>query len=134
ITETVQVPDLSSLDVILRVLDSSEYVENEDKGDVFDNCTGEKALDVNDEVQIPEIKYKNKIIEKEDEKEIGRILYAVANLLWEEEFDASKSDSLSWSVPCAEIIETFHLRQLEYDGFYYDEDGELAAFDTTLTQ
>ena len=134
ITETVQVPDLSSLDVILRVLDSSEYVENEDKGDVFDNCTGEKALDVNDEVQIHEIKYKNKIIEKEDEKEIGRILYAVANLLWEEEFDASKSDSLSWSVPCAEIIETFHLRQLEYDGFYYDEDGELAAFDTTLTQ
>ena len=70
----------------------------------------------------------------ETEKDIGKVLPATLNFLWEEEFDASKEASISWSVPCAELIELLQLRQLEEDGFYYDKEGKLAAFDTSLTQ
>ena len=53
---------------------------------------------------------------------------------WEGEYDASKEDTISWSAPCAEIIKTLGLEQEEYDGYYYDSDGRLAAFDTELIQ
>ena len=65
---------------------------------------------------------------------IGKILHATSTLLWEEEFDASKEEAISWEVPCAEIIETLKLEQKEYDGFYYDKTGKLAAFDMELVQ
>lgn len=43
--------------------------------------------------------------------ELGRILNATQDLLWEEEFDASKEDALSYFHPCAEIINTLGLKQ-----------------------
>ena len=54
--------------------------------------------------------------------------------LWEEEYDATKENTISWSVPCIELVETLKLRQLSADGFFYDETGNLAAFDVDLTQ
>lgn len=78
--------------------------------------------------------YEETVIEVEAEKDMGKVLSATLNFLWEEEFDASKEASISWSVPCAELIELLQLRQLEEDGFYYDKEGKLAAFDTNLTQ
>lgn len=62
------------------------------------------------------------------------VLAAASNLLWEEGYDASKQEAVSWYVPCAEIIEDLKLRQHEYDGFYYDQSGKLAAFDTKLNR
>lgn len=70
----------------------------------------------------------------EHEKEIEKILHASTCLLWEEEYDASKEETISWNVPCAELIEELHLQQLEPDGFYFDSNGSLAAFDVNLTQ
>ena len=64
---------------------------------------------------------------------LERILNATQDLLWEEEFDASKEEVLSYSYPCAEIINTLELRQNKYDGYYYDVNNELIAFDTDLT-
>ena len=37
-------------------------------------------------------------------------------------------------MPCAKLIETMNLRQQKEDGFYYDSNGMLAAFDTDFTQ
>ena len=78
--------------------------------------------------------YKETVIEVEAEKDIGKVLPATLNFLWEKEYDTSKEASISWSLPCAELIELLQLRQLEEDGFYYDKEGKLAAFDTSLTQ
>ena len=72
--------------------------------------------------------------EIEEEKTIGSILHANSSLLWESEYDATKESAISQNVPCAEIIETLKLKQLGYDGFFFDSDGKLAAFDVNLTQ
>jgi hypothetical protein len=68
------------------------------------------------------------------ERNIGCILHATTNLVWEEEYDASKENTISYEVPCAKLINTLHLHQKEEDSFYYDEEGKLAAFDTNITQ
>ena len=54
--------------------------------------------------------------------------------LKKEEYDATKEEPISRSLPCKKLIETMELRQLEADGFFFDKDGKLAAFDTNLTQ
>ena len=61
-------------------------------------------------------------------------MHATSDLIWEEEYDASKDETISWSVPCAELIEILGLSQKEYDGFYYDKSNKLGAFDTSLVQ
>lgn len=68
------------------------------------------------------------------EKNIGRILHSTTNLIWEEKYDASKEKSISYDVPCAKLIQELYLIQKEADGFFYDDEGNLAAFDTKLTQ
>ena len=64
--------------------------------------------------------------------ELGEMINSTQYLTWEEEFDASKEDSISYFHPCAEIINTLELRQEKYDGYYYSREGELVAFDTNL--
>lgn len=64
----------------------------------------------------------------------GKILHSTTGLLWEEEYDASKKEVLSYNVPCGLLIKDMNLKQLKSDGFYYDIDNRLAAFDTQLTQ
>ena len=66
--------------------------------------------------------------------DLGKVLNATQSLLWEEEFDASKEEAISYDHPCAEIINVLKLRQRKYDGYYYNEAGELIAFDTDLTK
>lgn len=80
------------------------------------------------------VQVKEKIRKQEIEKEIGKILHATTDLLWEEEYDATKETAISISLPCAKLIEIMNLRQQKADGFYYDTNGTLAAFDTDLTQ
>ena len=78
--------------------------------------------------------YKEETRQREVVRKIGSILHATTDLLWEEEYDATKEETISRSFPCGELIATMKLRQIEADGFWYDTDGKLAAFDTDLTQ
>ena len=43
-----------------------------------------------------------------------------------------KENAISQSLPCFKLIEIMSLRQQQEDGFYYDSNGMLAAFDTDL--
>lgn len=65
---------------------------------------------------------------------VGDVLNATHNLLWEEEYDASKEETISYSHPCVELITNLGLKQTVHDGYYYDKAGRLAAFDTALTE
>ena len=56
-----------------------------------------------------------------------------SHLLWEEEYDASQKETTSFDVPCKEIIEYLHLKQREYDGYYFNLDNELVCFDASLS-
>lgn len=122
VIETRKIPDWSYLPDAIREL---VYPKNEDV-----------ELEETYTLEIPPIEYREvtQEIEKEVKKPIGRILKASDDLIWEEEFDASNPESLSWSVLCVEMINEFKLRQLESDCFYYDMNGELAAFDMNTTQ
>lgn len=114
IKEKHQVPDFESYDKLLEQLG---YIGNGAEGIVDEDF---------------EIKYHEITYEKEVEKVIGKVLLSASYLLWEEGYDASKQEAISRSVPCAEMIEDMKLREPEYDGFYYDPEGKLAAFDTEL--
>ncbi len=131
ITETVQVPDLSSIEALLRkyggFLDEDRKIDDEVGAD-------DDGIVDEDNFEVPEIQYKVLSREREIEKEIGIILHATTDLLWEEEYDATKETAISHSVPCGKLIEVMGLSQLVADGFLYDKAGKLAAFDTNLTQ
>ena len=93
----------------------------------------ESEMDLDEDFKVPTV---TKTYTKEEPVtiDLGKVLNATQDLIWEEEFDASKEDALSYSHPCAEIINTLELRQKKYDGYYYDEAGVLIAFDTDLTK
>lgn len=133
VTESYQVPDYSFLDALLR-----KYRGETDDEEIPDDLVLlEEDKDHDDENlddEISEIQYRKETHRREIEKPIGRILHSTTDLLWEEEYDATKEDAISHSVPCARLIEEMGLRQLKYDGFFYDSEGKLAAFDTDLTQ
>lgn len=67
-------------------------------------------------------------------EEIGKALSATTDFLWEEEYDASQERPVTLNFPCAKIINNMSLSQKNEDGFYYDIEGRIAAFDTNLTQ
>lgn len=93
----------------------------------------EPEMDLDEEFNIPTV---TKTYTKEEPVtiDLGRLLNTTQDLLWEEEFDASKEETLSYFHPCAEIINVLGLRQKKYDGYYYNEAGILVAFDTDLTK
>ena len=126
VTETVKVSNFSLIETLLHKYSCL----SDDKG-----LVGEESADGGeDDFEGSEISSKQKIIQRQIEKKIGKILHATTDLLWEEEYDATKENTISRSVPCAELIEMMNLSQQEEDGFYYDSNGILAAFDTDLTQ
>lgn len=124
VTYTVEEPQFSLLDQLLK-----KYLGEVDE----ENVDGEGEMDLDEGFNIPTV---TKTYTKEEPVTInlGKVLNTTQDLLWEEEFDASKEDALSYSHPCAEIINTLNLRQKKYDGYYYNEEGELIAFDTDLTK
>lgn len=129
VTETVHVPDFSAFEAFLQRYRGL----TEDDEDISDDV--ELINQVGVEVfPVPEIKYKEDTIQHEVKKEIGKILHTTTELLWEEEYDASKEEAISINLPCGRLIETMELRQMDADGFFYDAEGKLAAFDTTITQ
>ena len=58
--------------------------------------------------------------------------YAEHNFLWETEWDASKEASISWRVPSMELINELNLTEEKYDGYFYDSNKKLAAYDASL--
>ena len=128
VTEIVQVPSFSPIEALLRQY--SGLIED----DEWEAEGIEDGEDGKDNFEVPEIQFKKETKEQEIEKEIGKFLHATTDLLWEEEYDATKETAISRSLPCAKLIEMMNLRQQQADGFYYDSNGMLAAFDTDLTQ
>lgn len=131
--ESVQVPDFFVIGELLHKYSEDEIPDNV----VLMDDKKLEAIDKQEDsetTELPQIQYREEIRKREVEKEIGKILHATTDLLWEEEYDATKEESVSRSLPCGELIQTMGLRQIESDGFFYDIDGKLAAFDTDLTQ
>lgn len=128
IIEKVHIPDFSSLVDLLRSYgDLTENEECEMEG-IVDEGHKKDAFDVS------EVQFQETAKRREVEKAIGKILHATTDLLWEEEYDATQEKTISQKLPCAELIQIMNLRQQMADGFYYDSNGRLAAFDTDLTQ
>ena len=133
ITETIQVPYFTDLNSLFRkygiITDENEKIQDDIR--LPDRNKEQKETS---EFDLTKIQYKKETRQRVVEKEIGKILHATTDLLWEEEYDATKEEPISRSFPCKRLIEMMELRQLEADGFFFDKDGKLAAFDTDLTQ
>ena len=78
--------------------------------------------------------FKKEIVRKPVLKQIGEIIHASMNLVWESEYDALKDNTLSMNVPCPMLIEQLHLHQADIDGLYYDSNEKIAAFDLNISQ
>lgn len=72
-------------------------------------------------------------IEKNITHNIGKILNTTQYMTWEEQYDASKTETISIKHPCAKLINDLKLKQNKYDGYYYNQNNELIVFDTKLT-
>lgn len=106
--------------------------------------TGEKKK-VKEIIEVPDYlstqngEFEIKFVKREIEKIIyeNKISFVVtpafSHLRWEEEYDASQKDNISFDVPCKDIIDYLRLEQKEYDGYYYDPSGTLVCFDSSLS-
>lgn len=66
------------------------------------------------------------------QKKVAKLLPARIHFLWEEEYDLSKKETISFDIPSAIIINKLNLTQKENDGYYYCGE-DLVAFDGELT-
>ena len=136
VIETVQTPIYFGIGDLLRRYGGITDDNDTPRDEVFLD-EEETEVDVSsDELEVPSIELKENIRKREVEKriEIGQILHATSDLVWEGEYDATTEKTISRSLPCAMLIEEMGLTQTVADGFFYDADGKLAAFDTDLTQ
>lgn len=60
---------------------------------------------------------------------VASVMPGTINLLFELEYDGSKGDPFVFTVPCLQILESLNLKQNKYDGFYFNDEKELVAFD-----
>lgn len=124
VTRTIEEPQFSRIEALWK-----KYLgEAEDEEAEF-----EPERELGEDFEIPTVT-KTYTEEEPVTIDLGKALNTTQDLLWEEEYDASKEDAISYSHPCAEIINTLDLRQKKYDGYYYDKTGVLIAFDTDLTK
>lgn len=96
--------------------------------------SGEDGEESDGTITIPNVTYENKTVTRKVRKKIGNILHATTDLLWECQYDATIDETVTRSMPCAKIINTMHLKQLDREGFFYNSNHEIVAFDTNLTQ
>ena len=125
-------PNLSQIELLIQ--------KYHDANNEFDDTDGATS-DISDEIEdfydtLGSIDLiETDIIQKREvEKDIGKILCATSRLLWESEYDATKEGTISCAFPCAQLIESVGLHQATTDGFLYDQNGHLAAFDVKITQ
>ncbi|WP_314087236.1 hypothetical protein [Pseudolactococcus chungangensis] len=100
--------------------DKFEIVEYPDYESIIKGFTekGENQLEVHNKS-----KYKKPI-----SKLLAKVMKSFNRFLWEEEYDSSQNEATSFEVPCGFLIDDLKLKQLTYDGYYYDIKGELVAF------
>lgn len=98
--------------------------------------TGEKQI-IQREGKLPKldgfsITFESKKWEEEIElkEKVADILPAFHKYVWEEEFDASQEEPVSFHVPCKELITSLIIQQRNYDGYFYDDKDELIAYDS----
>lgn len=127
-----------------------EYHWSPASKDLFPSCwidceiqTGKKKI-IKETIKVPNIQmdeggnYSVNYIEKEIERTVPedgihmQIMPAYSRILWEEQYDASQSETTAFDIPCKDIINYFHLEQKEFDGYYYSPDGTLVCFDAAL--
>ena len=127
VTTTVEMPDFSVYEELL-----DKYMKNNDDDEKLGN-KDQETVDGENSIDIPVV---SKTYKREESVtvDLGTILNTTQDILWEEEFDASQNEILSISHPCAELITTLGLKQTIYDGYYYDSNGTLVAFDTDLSK
>lgn len=68
------------------------------------------------------------------EAEVERVLPAYVHYLWEEGYDYSKEENVSFAIPCPTIVKDLKLKQGKYDGYFYSPSGDLVAFDGRITK
>ena len=124
IIEKVEEPQFSYVEILQK-----KYLGEFDEDKEWDELG--TALDEKISIPVVSKKYTR---EEPVTVELGRVLNSCQDLIWEEEFDASKEETISVSHPCAEIIKVLGLSQKKYDGYYCNKAGELIAFDTALTK
>ncbi len=66
----------------------------------------------------------------EEEESVCQIMPAYTHLSWGAEEDYSKNDKMALYVPCAEIVEHFHLCMNDGSGTYSSPEGNIVCFDT----
>lgn len=59
---------------------------------------------------------------------LAKVMRSSSNFLWEEQYDASQNEATSFGIPCGFLLDDLRLAQQKYDGYYYDENGELVVF------
>lgn len=113
-------------DVTLDKLESSEYI-----GTTINNIPTCYCLYNREYAWSPG--YNDEFCNDANYNEEGRFkaIPASINFLWEEEFDASKENTISFYIPVGKIIQSMGLYQKDIDGVYYYND-EIVAFDQSL--
>ncbi|TYT78818.1 hypothetical protein [Treponema phagedenis] len=71
---------------------------------------------------------------KNTKSSIVRIMPTYTRCIWEEEYDASKSNRIAFNILRKDIIDHLELEQKVYDGCLYSTNGELVSFDGELTK
>jgi hypothetical protein len=74
---------------------------------------GEKWRDIND---------------KESQQLIAKVIVSTENFLWEEEFDKSKEDTISFLKPCISIYEGMKLKYSRKEGEFLNSSDEVVCF------
>lgn len=68
-------------------------------------------------------------INRPTEVSVGTLYPTHVDYVWESQYDASQEETQSFMMPIKELINFYHLEQKMNDGYFYDPDGILVAFD-----
>lgn len=69
-----------------------------------------------------------------DIEKLGLLLPTFTTFMWESQYDASQEGTILFNIPCKEFFNYYKLESKEYDGVFYEPQGELVAFDGILTK
>lgn len=72
------------------------------------------------------------IVDRESNKYVAQVLVTTESFLWEEEFDKSKADVISFLKPCKEIYTGMKLEYSRREGEFLNCKGEVVCFATNV--
>jgi hypothetical protein len=74
---------------------------------------------------------KRKIIDRENDKEIGDVIVTTDSYLWEAQYDLSKEEAFRLLKPCSKLVEGLELSYRNNESYMYLGNGELICFDNS---